>query len=213
MIFLVKKSVILKINRTKVVFTIGDIFTESGLKAIPFNEYFDTKVDEKLISSSSLNGIFLKNTGVNLDEFENIYLDDENIQRKLIEENHDRKGKKNRYTLGTSFVFKEYIIVAFSSFDKQNRAYMSYNEYVKCLLHFWQEVDRLHAGRSIVIPLMGAGITRIFDWPDAREQDFFDTILYTFRVSRIKLNIDSELKIVVPKAIYHKINPYRGGYR
>src|SRR5690606_9244326 len=37
----------------------GDLFTESGFKVIPFNEYFDTIVDEKIIASSSLNGIYI----------------------------------------------------------------------------------------------------------------------------------------------------------
>jgi hypothetical protein len=39
----------------------GDLFSQDGFKVIPFNEYFDTVVDEKIISSSSLNGIFINN--------------------------------------------------------------------------------------------------------------------------------------------------------
>jgi hypothetical protein len=35
----------------------GDLFLENGLKTIPFNEYFDTVVDDKIISNKSLNGI------------------------------------------------------------------------------------------------------------------------------------------------------------
>jgi len=38
----------------------GDLFEEQGFKVIPFNEYFDTQVDDKIIANSSLNGIFIK---------------------------------------------------------------------------------------------------------------------------------------------------------
>lgn len=37
----------------------GDIFEQSDFKVIAFNEYLDTQVDDKIISSNSLNGIFI----------------------------------------------------------------------------------------------------------------------------------------------------------
>lgn len=50
----------LKINQTKFVIKFGDLFSEQGLKTIPFNEYFDTEISDKVISIKTLNGIFLK---------------------------------------------------------------------------------------------------------------------------------------------------------
>lgn len=50
----------LKINQTKFVIKFGDLFSEQGLKTIPFNEYFDTEVSDEVISINTLNGIFLK---------------------------------------------------------------------------------------------------------------------------------------------------------
>ena len=37
----------------------GDIFKQPEFKAIAFNEYFDTQLDDKIISRQSLNGIFI----------------------------------------------------------------------------------------------------------------------------------------------------------
>jgi hypothetical protein len=37
----------------------GDIFEQPGFKVIAFNEYFDTQVDDRIISRQSLNGIFI----------------------------------------------------------------------------------------------------------------------------------------------------------
>ena len=49
----------IKVEGSDVTIKVGDIFSEKGLKAIAFNEYFDTQVDNKLISEKSLNGIFI----------------------------------------------------------------------------------------------------------------------------------------------------------
>jgi hypothetical protein len=53
------RSIDLDIEGSKVTIKAGDIFLEPGLKVIAFNEYFDTMVDDRLISCRSLNGIFI----------------------------------------------------------------------------------------------------------------------------------------------------------
>ena len=54
------KNITLTVEGSTVNITTGDIFKAEGFKAIAFNEDFDTLVDDKMISSHSLNGIFLK---------------------------------------------------------------------------------------------------------------------------------------------------------
>ena len=49
----------LKINATDVIIKYGDIFEQSGVKVIAFNEYFDTQVDDNVIAANSFNGIFI----------------------------------------------------------------------------------------------------------------------------------------------------------
>ncbi len=43
----------LKINSTNIVIKYGDLFEEEGLKVIAFNEFFDTQVDDKVITMIS----------------------------------------------------------------------------------------------------------------------------------------------------------------
>lgn len=50
--FITENTVV--INNTKFVIKFGDLFSEQGLKTIAFNEYFDTLVDETLISSNTI---------------------------------------------------------------------------------------------------------------------------------------------------------------
>lgn len=40
---------------------VGDIFDQAALKIIAFNEYFDTPVDDVVISAKTLNGIYINN--------------------------------------------------------------------------------------------------------------------------------------------------------
>ncbi len=69
-------------------------------------------------------------------------------------------GKNFKYKLGTIFQHNNYLLTAFTRFDKDNRAYLGMNDFINFLLNFWNEIDIIYAGRSISIPLLGSGITR-----------------------------------------------------
>ena len=53
------RSYTTKINGKSVTIKTGNLFHETGWKVIPFNEYFDTQVDDVIIAHSSLNGIMI----------------------------------------------------------------------------------------------------------------------------------------------------------
>ena len=53
-------SVSLNINGLKVDICYGDLFSSEDLKLIPFNEYFDTLVDNIVIAENTLNELFIK---------------------------------------------------------------------------------------------------------------------------------------------------------
>ena len=51
-----RDEITLEINGMSVIVKQGDIFEADGRKIIPFNEYFDTQVDDNVIDKDSLNG-------------------------------------------------------------------------------------------------------------------------------------------------------------
>ncbi|MFW6770453.1 macro domain-containing protein [Weissella cibaria] len=66
------------------------------------------------------------------------------------------------------------------------------------LLTFWSEVDRIYNNRSVVIPVFGSGILRFTDgYEGASAQDLLEIIIWTFKISRIKIEYPSRIKIVV----------------
>lgn len=57
-----KKRIHIKLTeRVKAEIYFGDIFTNNGIVVIPVNEYFDTLVDDNVISINTLHGKFIRN--------------------------------------------------------------------------------------------------------------------------------------------------------
>lgn len=194
-----KTHINLNIEGSPVEVKFGDIFKEEGLKVIAFNEYFDTLVDNKVIAESTLNGFFIKNYIENIPLFDEQIYNDLHLQEKVIGTNENRLlGKKTQYKLGSIFKYQsQYLLTAFSRFDEKNRAYLSMQDYISCLLEFWNEIDIIYAGRTIVIPLLGSGITRFRGYENVSEQELLELLLWTFKVSRIRFRYPSKVSIVV----------------
>lgn len=201
------KKAYVMLNNTTVEICEGDIFKQNGLKVIAFNEYFDTKVDNEIISSNTLNGKYIK------EHVKNIKILDKNIKDKLrhrkIDTNRTRKiGKKDRYKLGTIFKYNDFLLVAFSHFDEFNKAYLSITDYVSCLIEMWNEIDKCYNGMNIVLPIIGSGITRLNE-KSLSEQELLEILLWSFRLSGIKFTKSAKIKVVTQSDVMNKINLYQ----
>ncbi|MEK4259436.1 MULTISPECIES: macro domain-containing protein [unclassified Paenibacillus] len=203
-------SIELSVDNSKVIVKIGNIFNEPGLKVIAFNEYFDTKVDNEIISQNTLNGLYLNTIVPDIEELDRLIEQSEYLREKIESENATRvKGKKKRYRLGTIHQNDEYLLTAFSRFDNNNRAYLYMNDYISLLLNFWNEVDIIYAGRSVVLPLMGAGITRFKEYNNVTDQELLELLLWSFKISRIKFTHPSTVTIIIHSSRKDKINFYK----
>jgi hypothetical protein len=204
-----RQRIRLQINTSEIEVKFGDIFTEQAdLKVIAFNEYFDTLVDDKVIAKSTLNGIFInKFFKEKVEELDGIISADAHLSEMKVAENADRSvGKKMKYKLGTICVVNDYLLTALTHFDADNRAYLEINDYINCLLNFWNEVDRVYAGKTIALPILGSGITRFKGYDNISDQELLELIIWTFKVSRIKFTYPSKVKIVVYKDKSDKTN-------
>lgn len=200
----------LSIKNSELEIKIGNIFEAEGLKVIAFNEYFDTIVDNKIISEKTLNGIFIKDYITDVEEFDNLIKNDSHLCDLKMNLNANRKvGKKQRYTLGSVFPHQEYLLTAFTKFDEHNRAYLYMNDYVKFLLNFWNEIDICYAGRSVSIPLLGSGITRFKEYDSITDQELLEILIWSFKLSRIKFQYPSKATILIHESKKDKINFYK----
>ena len=206
-----KRKTILTINNSNIIIKFGDLFDQDGLKVISFNEYFDTKVDNKIIAESSLNGIYLSNN-FNRNQIKKLdqeIANDTHLKSRENGINNGRtNGKKVRYKLGSVFLNGDFLLVAFSRFNDENMAELTLKEYVQSMISFWDEVNRICAGRSVSIPLMGCGITRYKDVDDIQPQELLKIIVWTFRISRIKFKHPATASIIIHDSLFDQINLY-----
>lgn len=204
------KHIILKINNSKAEVKVGDIFEEEGLKVIAFNEYFDTLVNERVIASSSLNGQFIINHVDDIDELNKEIRESNHLSSRKTEINLSRQeGNTQKYQLGSIHVHKNFLLAAFTKFDENNRAFLTMSDYINCLLNFWNEVDIVYANRSVAIPLLGTGITRVRGYDTMSEQEKLELLLWTFKISRIKFTYPAKVTVVIHESLQDKINFYR----
>lgn len=211
-------SINLNINNSEIEIKIGDIFKESGVKVIAFNEYYDTIVDDKIISKKSLNGIFIDKIGNRkLKELDDLIKNDTDLEKNhKLDYNSSRiSGKKQKYRLGSILEYeydknKEeiYFLTAMTKFDDNNRAILSFKEFINFLLEFWNNIDIKYNNRTIVIPVLGTGITRFKEKIDISDQELLNLIIWTFKLSKIKFTYPSKIKIIVHNSKRDKINFY-----
>ena len=201
-------SIKLNVEGSTVLITVGDLFEQTGLKAIAFNEYFDTQVDDRIIGSQTLNGIFIKTQlkvpVEDLDaHIESYRFSDGEFQ----EENANRaQGKKKKYKLGTICIYDDFLLAAFSKFDDENRATLSMPEYLEFLINFWDRVNSVYALRSVATPIFGSGITRIRGHKSISDEDLLKIMLWTFRISEMRFKYPARLTIVIHKDKIDQIN-------
>lgn len=198
----------INVEGSDVTIKVGDIFLESGLKAIAFNEYFDTQVDNKIIAEGSLNGIFIKrHLGVpvsDLDHHIENYLFD---RSEILGRNTGRKlGKQVRYQIGTICIYKDFLLTAFSKFDDDNKAVLTMPEYLEFLINFWDKVNNVYAQQSVSTPIFGSGITRIKGHKNISDEDLLKIMLWTFRISEMRFKYPARLTVVIHKDKIEKIN-------
>ena len=204
-----RNSISLTINNSTIEVKFGDLFSEeSDWKSIAFNEYYDTIVDDEIIAQSTLNGIFINRFFADkVDELDKIIALDNHLSTKIISQNKQRpKGKTTKYQLGTVCVVGEYLLTALTHFDNDNKAYIEMHEYISFLLSFWDEIDRVYAGKTVALPVFGSGITRFKKYDMVSDQELLELIIWSFKVSRIKFTYPSKVKIVVYSGKKDKIN-------
>lgn len=202
------KKVSLKINNSTLEIEAGDIFSEQGFKIIAFNDFFDTQVDDVLISKNTLNGKYITQYYPCPADLDAIIDLDIHSKECIIDTCQRNIGKTKRYKLGTIIKNREFFLLAFTHFDKDNRAFLEINDYTACLMNMWNECDIHYGGNTVVLPLLGSGITRFRGYENITDQELLEIIIWTFKVSRIRFQYPAKAKIVLTDSCLDKISLY-----
>ena len=186
------------INGTKVNVYVGDIVAhDNGLNVIPVNEYYDTLVDDTVVSKKTLHGQYLLNICKDVGKIDTAVRD--NLKHIETVKNRKVPNHQNRYELGSVIELDGYLLTAFTRFDKDNKAYLEGKDYFYFWGSFWVNLDKVFAGRTVNIPLFGSGMTR-FIGCNLTDQELLETILMTMRKTGFKNKYhDNSVNIVIYK--------------
>lgn len=212
--------VCLSINNTKVEVVIGDIFGQlmnpdkhnGEITVIAVNNHYDYVVDDRIVSNKSLHGQYINKIieAGKIEELNEKIEKDQVLQRTGNPKEHStrKEGRKIRYELGSLVEFENHILTAFTNFDDNNKAFLSADEYLHFWMKFWENIDSVYAGRTINIPLMGAGITRFRNGKPTKQQ-LLEMMLWTLKISGFHNTYgDKKIKFIIYEPDATEINFY-----
>ena len=143
----------------------GNLFETEGIIVIPFNRYFDTVVDDVIISSSSLHGKFVTgyrqmNPNVNLDE-----VIGKQLKTEPSVECYRTGGKTKEYAPGTTVEVRcgdrRFFLLGLTHFDDCQKASCTIPEYCTAIDSLMNYINDHGQGQNINIPLIGGGLSRL----------------------------------------------------
>lgn len=206
LVLLTRNGVEMKVGGNTVVIEEGDLFACEGWKVIPFNEFFDTRVNDVIISRNSLNGVFIERYVEDPQELETLLLKsdggpfDRGIDASIPRRERSRElGCVKRYK-------GEYLLLAFTKFDEFEQAYLSIADYEQCLMNMWQEISRTYAGKRVNLPLLGSGITR---FPGSKERSYDELLRCMLcTLQSAGCNLRAPIHIVLTESALKEVNLY-----
>lgn len=162
-----KQSIEIKSNGfdTRIVIKFGDIFQEEGWQAIAVNDFFDSIVDDRFVSSKSLHGILLqKYWAGNTDDW-NRQVDEQLTATECSSEKRNG-GKQSRYRIGTTVAVEQagnrFLCVALSHTDISNQeAKASSSDLHQAVRGLLRKARSVCGDEPLSIPLMGSGLSRV----------------------------------------------------
>ncbi|MCG4286189.1 DUF6430 domain-containing protein [Lactobacillaceae bacterium KNUT 0156] len=207
--FLVKsnrlKKIILNHDGSTIEIKEGNILSKEYkrkniIRVFNFNEFFDTEISRELVSEKTLNGQILNEEFKHkIEALDSKIEADEHLRRNIAEQDMQRiKGKTTRYQLGTIFVAdNNTFFTALTHFDEENKARLLMTDYIEFLMKFWNEIDTLYDGNTVVITLFGNGRTRLDNGTKYEPQELLKIILWTFKLRKLKFEMPDRLVILL----------------
>lgn len=206
------KSVVLTSNtEKKVIVQFGDIFSPKSVVdnyngrinlVVPVNRCFDTKVDDDLISHSTLHGKVMQKlydaglfTESSLNESLQQSLQSDKPEKKL-EVADKSSGNLDRYPCGTVAEIKidekkTFFFLGLSKFDSKLKASTTKAEFVLAVQKLIEFCNSRSQGYPVILPLFGSGLSRT----NISQTEILSYLVSAFKVNRDIINCDFHIVV------------------
>tara|TARA_R110002072_G_scaffold248908_1_gene407812 strand:- start:1471 stop:2286 length:816 start_codon:yes stop_codon:yes gene_type:complete len=183
---------------TKIFIKFDDLFSQDGWKAIGANDFFDSIVDDDLVSSKSLHGHVINTYWSNKrEEWQNQI--DTSLAKAPKTEVERNKGNLKRYPIGTTAIAttdnQKMLFVALGETDTGNNVTKATAESLICALRgLLQKAREVCANDPLYIPLMGSGLGRV----GIKNAILVDLILVAIVEETKQSKITNAITIILP---------------
>jgi len=198
-----KQTIVLSSNAfdTKIVIKFGDLFSQDGWKAIPVNEFFDSIVDGRHVSSKSLHGILINKYWNGETEDWDQQVKNSLSGSNLIEDVPRNSGNTQKYAIGSTAVVRKnnncFFCVALTKTNTNTlQASATPSELHQSLIGLLVKAREFCSGSPLNIPLFGSGLART----NIRPNIIVNLILLAIFEESKKEKITDEIRIIIPKS-------------
>lgn len=183
----------------------GDLFTQSGFRAIAVNEFFDSELG-KVVAEESVHGIFLKRCcGGHPESFDKQI--DAELRAVPFEDVRRNVGKQKRYPIGTSALLTvdsdRYIAFALTATDVITcKANADVHMLWQALRGLWAKTRVETGGQPLNVPLIGSGLAGI----GLPTRDLLNLIVLSAIAETKQNQITRRIRIVLWKDRYDDVD-------
>ena len=191
---------------TKITVEFGDLFSKKGWKAVGVNDFFDSVVDDDLVSANSLHGHVIQNYWSDDSAVWQAAVDN-SLHGVAFKKTKRAKGNRNRYPIGTTANAQEgenkFLFVALARTRKStNVVQASAETLIGAIRGMLQHARAVCSNEPLSIPLMGSGLGRI----GIKDAILVDLILAAIFEESQSSKITDSISIVLPKEKQSEIN-------
>lgn len=200
-----KVEIAIKNSNTMIEVLFGDLFEQNGVRAIPVNEFFDSKIG-KPVSDKSLHGMFIQKCfGGHPEPF------DKQVEEQLIgiesSEVARNDGKKKSFPIGTTALVAvnqdQYFVFALSKTNPDtNKAFSDVTMMWGALHQLWQRARIELGGHDLNVPLVGGGLSGI----GLPTRDLLNLIVLSVITETKSKEITQRIRIVLHRDRFEKVD-------
>ena len=203
--YMLNKATIKNDYGTDLTIEFGDLFEKDGWTAISVSDFFNSTVDEDLISSKSLHGMVLNRFwGENIADWQSQI--DSSLRHVKYETAQQRKGNRRRYPIGTTakamVESRKFLFVALGRADEKNVTKSNAAGLICAVRGMLEAARAACSSESLNIPLMGSGLSRI----GIKDAVLTDLIITAVMEESRSAKITNEIRIVLPVSLRDAIN-------
>ena len=189
---------------------VGNIFDSDGVKIIPVNNYFDSRIGQA-VSQQSLHGALIeRNKGGYGEVQKRLRKGPEGKEPMATQVERGREGgKADEYEIGTYVTIigetasEAYVAVALSKTDPETLvAKADIGDLCKAIVGACKGARETSNGRDVCFPLMGAGLSKTGIMP----QQLLDMLVEVIRLEADKQEVAKRIKIVLEEAVWERID-------